>query len=86
MIHMGLMNVLINRLQMGIKDLKETHSTTDRQKTTTSIAMRERDDDDDEDVEMTFPKRVKMEFTPPRHVSVCILSHFQFDLTKFFVN
>lgn len=70
MIHMGLMNVLINRLELGIKDLKETHNT-DRQKTSScsGITMRERDDDDD-DIEMTFPKRVKMEFTPPRYTSV----------------
>lgn len=70
MIHMGLMNVLINRLEMGIKDLKEEHST-DRQKTSSNIAMRKRDSDD-EDIEMTFPKRVKMEVTPPRHAGVCI--------------
>lgn len=72
MIQMGLMNVLINRLDMGIKDLKEAHST-DRQKTSGGSAMRERDHDD-EDIEMTFPKRVKMEFTPPRYGAVCILS------------
>lgn len=63
---MGLLNVLINRLEMGIKDLKETHNT-DRRKTSSSISIRERDDDDD-DIDMTFPKRVKMEFTPPRYV------------------
>lgn len=69
MISMGLMNVLINRLEMGIKDLKETHST-DRQKTSSNrIATRERDDDDD--IDMAFPKRVKMEFTPPRYGIVC---------------
>lgn len=67
MIQMGLMNVLINRLDMGIKDLKEMHNTV-RQRA--SNAMRERDDDDD-DIDMTFPKRVKMEFTPPRYAPVC---------------
>lgn len=65
MIHMGLMNVLINRLEMGIKDLKEAHNTN-RQKT--SNTMRERDDDDD--IDMSFPKRVKMEFLPPRYVCI----------------
>lgn len=70
MIQMGMMSVLINRLEIGIKDLKETHSSTDRQKT-----MRERDDDDDDDVEITFPKRVKMEFSPPRHVPVCACAY-----------
>lgn len=66
MIQMGLINVLINRLEMGIKDLKETHNTSRK----ILICSRERDDDDDDDIDMTFPKRVKMEFTPPRYVCV----------------
>lgn len=66
MIHMGLLNVLINRLGLSIKDLKESHST-ERQKTNETTRTR---DDDDDDIEMTFPKRVKMEFTPPRFTPV----------------
>lgn len=73
MITMGLMNVLINRLELGIKDLKETHSTDRKNSTNT---MRDRDDDDD--IDMTFPKRVKMEFTPPRYATVCIYAHIPF--------
>lgn len=67
MIQMGLMNVLINRLEIGIKDLKETHNT-ERQKISKNITVRTRDDD--EDIDMAFPKRVKMEFTPPRYIPV----------------
>lgn len=69
MINMGLMGVLINRLEIGIKDLRETH-TIDRQKPSSKcVVMRSRDDDDD--IDMAFPKRVKIEFTPPRFGLVC---------------
>lgn len=67
MIHMGLLNVLINRLETSMKDLKESHNT-DKQKFTDTVRTR----DDDEDIEMIFPKRVKMEFTPPRYIPVRI--------------
>lgn len=66
MIHMGLLNVLVNRLGTSIKDLKESHNT-ERQKTRETTRTR----DDDDDIEMTFPKRVKMDvFTPPRNIPV----------------
>lgn len=58
MIHMGLLNVLINRLETSIKGVKETHNTDGSK---SSVAARAREDDD---IEMTFPKRVKMEFSP----------------------
>ncbi|XP_031631636.1 uncharacterized protein LOC116345956 [Contarinia nasturtii] len=63
MIHMGLMNVLVNRLGTSIKDLKETHNT-DQKKSKDAVRPR----DDDEDIEMIFRKRVKMEFSPPRFI------------------
>lgn len=63
---MGLLNVLINRLETSIKDLKESHSTKGYKTDETS---RIRDDDD---IEMSFPKRVKMEFTPPRYIPVSL--------------
>lgn len=66
MIQMGLMHVLINRLEISIKDLKESHNTDQEKKTE---LMRGRDDDDD-DIDMMFPKRIKMEFSPPRYIPV----------------
>lgn len=63
MIQMGLMTVLINRLEISIKDLKETHNTEDKMH---NESIRSRDDDDD--MEMIFPKRIKMEFSPPRYI------------------
>lgn len=71
MIQMGLMTVLINRLEISIKDLKETHNTDPNKKNNDS--MRERDDDDEND--MNFPKRIKMEFSPPRYIPVRV--HFK---------
>lgn len=65
MIHMGLMTVLINRLEISIKDLKESHNT-DQRKHNESVRAR----DDDDDIDMIFPKRVKMEFSPPRYIPV----------------
>lgn len=67
MIHMGLLNVLIKRLETGIKDLKETH-TTDRSKVNDVIRTRECDDD----IDVIFPKRVKIECTSPRCIPVSI--------------
>lgn len=65
MIHMGLLNVLINRLETNLRDIKESHNTK-KQKTTETVRAR----DDDDDIDMIFPKRVKMEFTPPRYIPV----------------
>lgn len=65
MIEMGLLNVLIRRLDVGIKDLKEIHNK-DRSKRTDAVRTR----DADEDIDMIFPKRVKIECTPPRFLSV----------------
>lgn len=64
MIQMGLLNVLINRLETSIKDLKEEHEI-DRYR-----VSKDRVRDDDSDTEMIFPKRVKIEFTPPRFILV----------------
>lgn len=64
MIQMGLLNVLINRLETSIKDLKEEHEI-DRYR-----VSRNRVRDDDSDSETIFPKRVKIEFTPPRFLPV----------------
>lgn len=63
MIQMGLMHVLINRLEISTKDLKESHNEEKRNE-----FMKGRDDDDD--IEMIFPKRIKMEFSPPRYIPV----------------
>lgn len=65
MIHMGLLNVLVNRLETSIKDLKETHNT-DKQKGKESARARV----DDEDIESIFRKRIKMDFSPPRFIPV----------------
>lgn len=64
MIHMGLMNVLVNRLETSIKHLKETHHTGVKSRE----AIRARNDDDD--IDLIFRKRVKMEFSPPRYIPV----------------
>lgn len=64
MIHMGLLNVLIKRLETGIKDLKETHNTA--RSTTNNVRPR----DGDDDIDIIFPKRVKIECSPPRFIPV----------------
>lgn len=64
MIHMGLLNVLVNRLETSIKDLKESHN--DKQKGKDAARAR----DDDEDIELMFRKRIKMDFSPPRFIPV----------------
>lgn len=66
MIHMGLMNVLINRLDTCMKHLKENHNINKSKSDEAEVRAR----DDDEDIEMIFPKRVKMEFSPPRYIPV----------------
>lgn len=66
MIHMGLLNVLIKRLETGIKDLKETH--TMERSTTNNVRPR----DGDDDIDVIFPKRVKIECSPPRYIPVSI--------------
>lgn len=71
MIHMGLLNVLINRLETSIRDLKESHNTENQKIKDKSNAR-----DDDDDIEMIFPKRVKMEFTPPRYIPVSVTNLF----------
>lgn len=65
MIHMGLLNVLVNRLESSIKDLKESHNV-DKHKGKEAARAR----DDDEDIEMIFRKRIKMDFSPPRYIPV----------------
>lgn len=65
MIHMGLLNVLVNRLDTSIKDLKETHNA-DKQNGKEAARAR----DDDEDIELIFKKRIKMDFSPPRYIPV----------------
>lgn len=77
MIQMGLLNMLINRLEISIKDLKETHNI-DHHKKEEKTRPREMDDE----LDIIFPKRVKMEFTPPRLLPVscntCIMSKSMF--------
>lgn len=65
MIYMGLLTVLIKRLETGIKDLKETHNT-DRNGTNNASRLRDADDD----IDIIFPKRVKIECSPPRFMPV----------------
>lgn len=72
MIHMGLLNVLIKRLETGIKDLKETH-TTDRSKVNDVIRTRDCDDD----IDVIFPKRVKIECSSPQCIPVSIDTIFR---------
>lgn len=70
MIHMGLLNVLVNRLETSIKDLKESHNA-DKQRGKEAARAR----DDDEDIELIFRKRIKMDFSPPRFIPVsCVLT------------
>lgn len=72
MIHMGLLNMLINRLETGIQDLKETHNI-DHYKKEETTRYREQDDE----LDIIFPKRVKMEFTPPQLYPVSL--HFSIE-------
>lgn len=81
MIHMGLLNVLINRLETSIKGVKEIHNTDGGKSRTASARAQE-----DEDMEIIFPKRVKMEFSPPRYIPVQKKLHslnVANDITKF---
>lgn len=83
MIHMGLLNVLMNRLKTSIKDLKESHNT-ERKKTVAQ--KRTHDDDEGDDMEMIFPKRVKVEITPSRYIPVSLMKkRTQFHANKCFV-
>lgn len=71
MIRMGLLNMLINRLQVNIKDLKESHNIDYHKREDAIVRPREMDDDE---MDGNFPKRIKMELSPPRFNSVSILN------------
>lgn len=73
MIRMGLLNMLIDRLEANIKDLKESHNIDYYKKEDRIVRPREMDDDE---MDGNFPKRIKMEFSPPRFQSVSALNSF----------
>lgn len=70
MIRMGLLSMLINRLDANIKDLKESHNIDYYKKEEGIVRPREMDDDE---MDGNFPKRIKMEYSPPRFISVSVL-------------
>lgn len=67
MIRMGLLSMLINRLDANIKDLKESHNIHHYKKEDVIVRPREMDDDE---MDENFPKRIKMELSPPLFISV----------------
>lgn len=74
MIQMGLLNVLINRLDINTKDLPEVHNIDE----TKNNDLKRLDRDDDYEMDINFPKRVKLEITPPSFVPVrATLNQFQ---------
>lgn len=72
MIRMGLLSMLINRLDANIKDLKESHNIDHYKKEDVIVRPREMDDDE---MDGNFPKRIKMELSPPLFISVRVFSN-----------
>lgn len=68
MIRMGLVHMLIKRLELYTKDLTETHNTNTLKKNDVKKSMR--DEDDDDEMEAVNAKRVKIDYSPNRFIPV----------------
>lgn len=62
LIQLGLLNVLIYRLELYTKDLSEVHNINEDK---CDDDDKSGDRDDDYEMDINFPKRVKLDLSPP---------------------
>lgn len=67
MIRMGLVHMLIKRLELNTKDLTESHNTSTLKKNDGKKSLR---DEDDDDMDAISAKRPKIDFSPPTFIPV----------------
>lgn len=91
MIRMGLVHMLIKRLELNTKDLTESHNTSTLLKRDVKKSLRD-DDDDDDEADAVVAKRVKIDYSPNRFIPVRVpqisnyLINFERQKNKLFLN
>lgn len=68
MIRMGLVHMLIKRLDSNTKDLTESHSKNTLKRNDVKKSLR--DEDDDDEVDAVNAKRAKIDYSPNRFIPV----------------
>lgn len=69
MIRMGLVHMLIKRLELNTKDLTESHNTNTLKNKDVKKSLRD-DDDTDDEADAVVAKRVKIDYSPNRFIPV----------------
>lgn len=80
MIRMGLVHMLIKRLELNTKDLTEAHNKNTLKNNDVKKSLR--DEDDDEEMDAVVAKRVKIDYSPNRFIPVRELHIPHFKLTE----
>lgn len=68
MIRMGLVHMLIKRLELNTKDLSEGHNKNALKNNDVKRSLR--DEDDDDEMDEMVAKRVKIDYSPNRFIPV----------------
>lgn len=85
MIRMGLVHMLIKRLEINTENLTESHNTSILKKNNVKKSLR--DDDDDDEMDAVLAKRVKIDYSPNRFIPVRVAPiACDMDVCKWFLN
>lgn len=70
LIRMGLVHMLIKRLELNIKDLSESHNKNTFKNNYVKRSLREDCDDADDEIDYVAAKRVKIDYISSRFIPV----------------
>lgn len=74
MIRMGLVHMLIKRLEIYTKDMTEPHNTNTLKRNDVKRSLMDDDNDDDDDDDEVLAKRVKIDYSPNIYIPVRVPS------------